>query len=282
MVLWNSLPSPASTPPPPTLSKLHQFSKNLVSCCYFWAHLDLAVSSTDASIHDNGGKFTGFAFQQMLCLLNNKPVLTMNKNLQANTICKQMHHSVATVLKTLLHANPPQSRCQAALLVDDALETAMHALQSTVSTTFQATPGGLESSHDMFLNVPLPADWQATLAHREQLVIDTLLCANKKHINLDYQIVKKSSSMTKRFKANSNLKLQGPLKFFGSTWMALWLYACGLLLLNVSMFAAPCHIGNTHLCNLIWNSCFSSSLIMGRESVTHSCASHRILGNPLM
>ncbi len=28
------------------------------------------------------------------------------------------------------------------------------------------------------------------------------------------------------------------------------------VLLNVSMFVAPCHIGRPHLCNLIWNSCF--------------------------
>ncbi len=68
-------------------------------------------------IHDNEGKFTGFAFQQMLCLLNIEPVPTTKKNLQANAICKQMHQTVATMLKTLLLANPPQSHCQAALLV---------------------------------------------------------------------------------------------------------------------------------------------------------------------
>ncbi|KAL7449979.1 hypothetical protein ACHAXS_000220, partial [Conticribra weissflogii] len=63
-----------------------------------------------------------------------------------------MHQTVATVLKTLLLANPPQTCCQAALLVDDALTTVMHALQSTVSTTLQVMPGGLVFSHDMFLN----------------------------------------------------------------------------------------------------------------------------------
>ncbi len=57
-----------------------------------------------------------------------------------------MHQTVATVLKTLLLAQPPQSRREAALLVDDALATAMHALRSTVSTTLQATPGGLAFS----------------------------------------------------------------------------------------------------------------------------------------
>ncbi|KAL7471883.1 hypothetical protein ACHAXS_012190 [Conticribra weissflogii] len=54
-----------------------------------------------------------------------------------------MHQTVATVLKTLLVAQPPQSRCQAPLLVDNVLATAMHALRSMVSTLLLATPGGL-------------------------------------------------------------------------------------------------------------------------------------------
>ncbi len=97
-------------------------------------------------IHDNGGEFTGFALQHLLELLNIKPVATTNKNPQTDTICKQMHQTVATVLKTILLVQPPQTRCQAALLVDDALATAMHAMQSTVSTTLQAAPGGLAFS----------------------------------------------------------------------------------------------------------------------------------------
>ncbi len=101
-----------------------------------------------------------------------------------------MHQTVATVLKTLLLVQPPQTCCQATLLVDDALVTAMHAFWSTVSTTLQANPGGLVFSQDMFLDIPLLANWQAILPRREQLVNDALLCANKKLINFYYQIRK--------------------------------------------------------------------------------------------
>ncbi len=111
-------------------------------------------------IHDNGGKFTGFAFQHLLQLLKNKPVPTTNKNPQANAICKQMYQTVATVLRTLLLAQPPQTCHHATLLVDDTLATAIHALQTTVSTTLQAMRGGLAFSQDMFLDIPLLADWQ--------------------------------------------------------------------------------------------------------------------------
>ncbi len=78
-----------------------------------------------------------------------------------------MHQTVATVLKTLLLAQPPQKCCQATLLEDNVLATAMHALQSTVSITFQATPGGFAFSSNMLLKIPLIADWHTILAYRE-------------------------------------------------------------------------------------------------------------------
>ncbi|KAL7453407.1 hypothetical protein ACHAXS_000300, partial [Conticribra weissflogii] len=56
------------------------------------------------------------------------------------------------VKKNLL-AQPPQTHCQAVLLVDDALATAIHAVRSLVSTMLQATSGGLAFSQDMFLNI---------------------------------------------------------------------------------------------------------------------------------
>ncbi len=52
-----------------------------------------------------------------------------------------MHQMVASVLKTLLLAQPPQTRCQAALFVDNALVTAMHALNSMMSTILEAMSG---------------------------------------------------------------------------------------------------------------------------------------------
>ncbi len=67
-----------------------------------------------------------------------------------------MNQTIPTVLKTVFFAQMPQTCHQAALLEDDALETAMYALCSKVSITLQAMPGGLAF---MFLSVPLHADW---------------------------------------------------------------------------------------------------------------------------
>ena len=59
-------------------------------------------------------------------------------------------------------------------IIDDALATAMHAMHTTVSTTLGRTPGSLAFAQDMFLNVPLIADWQAIAHLREHHVNENL------------------------------------------------------------------------------------------------------------
>eukprot|EP00957_Ditylum_brightwellii_P084115 6394745-Ditylum_brightwellii.AAC.1 len=43
---------------------------------------------------------------------------------------------------------------QARDIIDQALETAMHAMQTTVATVLDSTPGALAFNRDMFLNIP--------------------------------------------------------------------------------------------------------------------------------
>jgi hypothetical protein len=46
-------------------------------------------------------------------------------------------------LRTLVHTNPPQNMTQAKDIIDNALATAMHAMQTIVATTLRSTPGAL-------------------------------------------------------------------------------------------------------------------------------------------
>jgi hypothetical protein len=58
-----------------------------------------------------------------------------------------MHQIVTNVLRTLVHTNPPQNMTQARdHVIDDALATAMHAMQTTVATTLGSTPVALAFS----------------------------------------------------------------------------------------------------------------------------------------
>ena len=77
----------------------------------------------------------------------------------------------------------------------------MHAMQTTVATTLGSTPGALAFSRDMFLNIPLVADWQAIATHRKHHVNENLCRANRKQRQYDYapgqQVLKKVHNPTK-------------------------------------------------------------------------------------
>ncbi len=54
-----------------------------------------------------------------------------------------MHQTVTNVLRTLVHTNPPQNMTQARDIIENALATARHAMQTTVATTLWSTLGAL-------------------------------------------------------------------------------------------------------------------------------------------
>jgi hypothetical protein len=58
--------------------------------------------------------------------------------------------------------------------IDNALAIAMHAMQTTIATTLGITQGALAFAQDLFLNVPLIADWQAIAPTREHYVNENL------------------------------------------------------------------------------------------------------------
>ncbi len=80
-----------------------------------------------------------------------KDVCSTSKNPQSNAICKRMHQTVNNVLrKILVQTNPPTNMTQARDIVDDALATAMHAMQTIIATTLGSTPGAFAFAQDMF------------------------------------------------------------------------------------------------------------------------------------
>ena len=73
-------------------------------------------------------------------------------------------------------------------------------MQTTVATTLGSMPGALAFAQDMFLNVPLIADWQAIARTCEHHVSENLWCANRKQRLYDYalgqQVLKKVHNPT--------------------------------------------------------------------------------------
>ena len=63
----------------------------------------------------------------------------------------------------------------------------MHAMRTGVHTTLGSSPCSLVFHRDMFLNIPLIADWHAITQKREHfLVNENLIQENNKHRRNDY------------------------------------------------------------------------------------------------
>jgi hypothetical protein len=90
---------------------------------------------------------------------------------------------------------------QARDIINNALATAMHAMQTTIATTLGSTPGALAFAQDMFLNMPMIADWQAIAPTCEHHVNENLQHDNRKQRQVDYapgqQVLKKVHDPTK-------------------------------------------------------------------------------------
>ncbi len=139
-------------------------------------------------IHDQGGEFIGFPFQNMLIQngITSRPITS--KNPTANSICERMHQSIGNTLRVLASMDPPQGNQTANQLVDTALTTAVFVSQSTLSSALSITPDGIAFGHDMVMNIPLITDLELLRQKRQQLVNQRLIEANRKRFSYDYNV----------------------------------------------------------------------------------------------
>ena len=62
----------------------------------------------------------------------------------------------------------------------------MHAMRTSVHTALGSCPGSLVFHRDMFLNIPLIANWHAITQKRDHLVNENLIRENNKRRQYDY------------------------------------------------------------------------------------------------
>jgi hypothetical protein len=56
-------------------------------------------------------------------------------------------------------AKNPQDMASAKEYIYEALSIAMHAMKAAIHSTLGSSPGSLTFNRDMFLNIPMIADW---------------------------------------------------------------------------------------------------------------------------
>jgi hypothetical protein len=83
-------------------------------------------------------------------------------------------------------AGPPQNIANGKEYIDEALSIAMHTMRAGIHSTLGSSPGSLTFNIDMFLNIPLIADWHAITQRREHLINENLTRENQKQHCYDY------------------------------------------------------------------------------------------------
>jgi hypothetical protein len=116
-------------------------------------------------LHDCGTKFMGTNFQRILQSFGIKDVEASICNPQADAIGKRLHQSVGNALCVFLSQEMSFNVMDVAELVDSALTTALHASCGTIHPTLGMTPGGIVFKHNMFLKIPLLADFHLFQTH---------------------------------------------------------------------------------------------------------------------
>jgi len=138
-------------------------------------------------VHDNGGEFIGWEFQELLERCGIKDCPTTSRNPQGNAVCERMHQTVGNVLRTLLHGETLRGE-NVNEIIDNALATVTHTLRTAISRSLNFnSPGELAFKRHMFLNLPLEADLQALQQHRQLRVDKNLVNANSRRLNYDYR-----------------------------------------------------------------------------------------------
>ena len=102
-----------------------------------------------------------------------------------------MHQTVENVLIILLRSNPPINMTQVKDFIDHSLAQVMNATRNNVMTTLGSIPGSLAFRREIFLKIPLVANWKEIYRNLEKRINDDMRHYNRKRCQSDYVLVRK-------------------------------------------------------------------------------------------
>ena len=92
-------------------------------------------------IYDNGNKFLGRGFQEILEKHKIEGVSTTVKNTQSNGTCERIHQTMLNVLKVYAKTTTIDDYNQARHLMEHAIASCIHATRVAVNHAMQHTSG---------------------------------------------------------------------------------------------------------------------------------------------
>ena len=99
-----------------------------------------------------------------------------------------MHQTVGNIPRAMTTMQAPNGAQTANQMIDAALANCSYATRTALHSGLKATPGSLVFQRDMALDIPVIADWQLMQSHRQQIIDQRLIEANRKRFSHDYHI----------------------------------------------------------------------------------------------
>ena len=119
-------------------------------------------------VHDNGSKFVGYEFQELLQSYGITIKVTTVANPQANSVIERVHQVLATMLRSSRLMTDPIKTFQD---IQIRLQSIQWAVNTTFHTTLRSTPAQFVFGRDMIMPTTYLANW-AAIQHRKQLQTD--------------------------------------------------------------------------------------------------------------
>ena len=165
-------------------------------------------------VFDNGGKFVGREFQELLCSygVERKPTTVLNP--QSNGVKERMHLTMADMLHTMSITVQNESEGAWRTEVDAALQAVAWALRSTVSAGVKYSPANLALGRDMILNNSVQVDWETIRAKREDKASIDNQRENSKRREYEYQVGQKCWIVKNKYERKNKLAkpAEGPFE----------------------------------------------------------------------
>ncbi len=125
-------------------------------------------------IFDNGGEFTGGAFQELLHSYGIQPVPTTVRNPKSNGVIERSHLTMADMLRTISFVGDDWL-----IEAQRTLDAVAWAIRTTVNLDLRYSPCHLAFSQDMLFRKAVLIDWNHVHRIRENQAIASNIKENK-------------------------------------------------------------------------------------------------------
>ncbi|KAL7465162.1 hypothetical protein ACHAXS_005488 [Conticribra weissflogii] len=156
-------------------------------------------------VYDNGSKFIGFKFQEMLESYGIQPVPTTVKNPQANSTIERLHLTLGDQLRctTFEGSNFLED-------VDTIVQACAYAARTTVPSNSSYSPAQLTFGRDMIFRQQIIVDWEKMKQQRLQQAAANNDKENKKRVEHTYSVNDLVLIVTPSSERNKQRKLSSP------------------------------------------------------------------------